>query len=59
MNEDLVLMYENEMLSCNLEKYNQMYVQNHYTFFKFLITLKSHEGYKYDEYHSEKFKCSI
>lgn len=56
---DIELYFGTEVLSFELENYNQLFINDYKTFFKIMIKLKEYEGIKFDDYTNDKYKGNI
>ncbi len=58
-NNDIVMEIGTEILAFDIEDYNQLVIDDYYTFFKIIMKLKEFEGEKFDEYYQTKFKGNL
>ncbi len=58
-NNDIVMELGTEILAFDIEDYNQLVIDDYYTFFKIIMKLKEFEGEKFDEYYQAKFKGNL
>lgn len=58
-NNDIVIDLGLENLMFDIEDYNQVVINDYYTFFKMMMKLKEFEGEKFDEYYQTKFSGNL
>ncbi len=58
-NNDIEIDLGLETIAFDLEDYNQVVINDYYTFFKLMMKLKEFEGEKFDEYYQTKFSGNL